>query len=555
MLTLIVACGGGESNTLEPPIDMGRADPETSDTGGGESGGVDDEGDEGEVSDVLPWCAAIKGNGNRIFAHWGALARLSEHYGEPVGAVGGSSGSMTTFLTEALTGGGLTQECGEQACNPREQGGRAALLYKSMSGAVRISTSLGGGGSINALTKIYAEIQRRGIPALLSGNNPQEGVDALKGLLKSETLAGLVNPEILELLLTSPDPVVHAQDIVDALGGALSFEAPTGLSFVRPGLVSWEYTATLMGRLGNFYAGQAPADRDRIADWLNACAEPTRGMSWQQARSVDDSTGQTCGARFDAMFTDFILAWDEQPDAHHNRASEPIGARGLSVALTGTIVGEAVEQWNRARGAYQAQRSTNFAPSFSDVRAGYWSQDEIWAEIDAGLATRSDPLSTMRQHLGAPRWLDVLARSPAEPGLSDARPTGSADIRTVGGWPDPVPSMVARAAGCELVIAVNRPGEQGSFMEGTTSALGASQAVYDALYDFEESSVFDSLTEADAVLCAEWDAPETTDLPGLFEAGYEAPVEIHNPVFHDVADPLPTAEDDIAVVGCTPGLR
>lgn len=47
-------------------------------------------------------CAGIRGNGQNLFAHYGALARHVEEYGAITCAAGGSSGSIITFLLESI---------------------------------------------------------------------------------------------------------------------------------------------------------------------------------------------------------------------------------------------------------------------------------------------------------------------------------------------------------------------------------------------------------------------------------------------------------------------
>jgi hypothetical protein len=47
-------------------------------------------------------CAAIRANGQLVFAHFASLARAVEHYGPLAGAAGGSSTSLTIFPTEQV---------------------------------------------------------------------------------------------------------------------------------------------------------------------------------------------------------------------------------------------------------------------------------------------------------------------------------------------------------------------------------------------------------------------------------------------------------------------
>ncbi|RYZ69247.1 MAG: hypothetical protein EOP09_08020, partial [Proteobacteria bacterium] len=76
-----------------------------------------------------PYCLALRGNGELIPAHWGALARTVETYGVPTKMSGGSSASISLFLLESAA---LNPSV--QSENAREQAVRAAYLMKSMQG-------------------------------------------------------------------------------------------------------------------------------------------------------------------------------------------------------------------------------------------------------------------------------------------------------------------------------------------------------------------------------------------------------------------------------------
>src|SRR5574338_1035238 len=61
-------------------------------------------------------CAAVRGNGQLIFAHFASLARITEHYGPLWGSAGGSSGSITQFLLESIQMNPAVASCGEYEC-------------------------------------------------------------------------------------------------------------------------------------------------------------------------------------------------------------------------------------------------------------------------------------------------------------------------------------------------------------------------------------------------------------------------------------------------------
>src|SRR5690606_8277561 len=48
------------------------------------------------------YCISIRGNGQRMAALWGAIAKIVESYGAPAGMSGGSSATYSMFLTESI---------------------------------------------------------------------------------------------------------------------------------------------------------------------------------------------------------------------------------------------------------------------------------------------------------------------------------------------------------------------------------------------------------------------------------------------------------------------
>mgnify|MGYP000258162038 FL=1 len=50
----------------------------------------------------INYCLAIRGNGQNVSAHWGALGQIIEDYGMPNAMSGGSSATVTQFLMDSL---------------------------------------------------------------------------------------------------------------------------------------------------------------------------------------------------------------------------------------------------------------------------------------------------------------------------------------------------------------------------------------------------------------------------------------------------------------------
>ena len=98
------ACGQGSDDGPQDDCEGAKCDD------------IDDAGD-----DDRRVCAAVRGNGQLIFAHFASLARITEHYGPLWGSAGGSSGSITQFLLESVQMNPAVASCGEQPCTRAEQ--------------------------------------------------------------------------------------------------------------------------------------------------------------------------------------------------------------------------------------------------------------------------------------------------------------------------------------------------------------------------------------------------------------------------------------------------
>ena len=188
-------------------------------------------------------CAGIRGNGQNLFAHYGALARHIEEYGAITCAAGGSSGSITTFVLESIWANPDLHNCasrsGVRTCSSPSRDARMSLMLKSVVGLV----DTGLFGDIATVSALVDEIGARDIVALLNSEDPAEGIDALTRVLRD--LGPLINPDLFELLANSPDPVFHATDIIDGLEKGLQFIVDDPNVFVRTSVLNFEEVALL----------------------------------------------------------------------------------------------------------------------------------------------------------------------------------------------------------------------------------------------------------------------------------------------------------------------
>ncbi|MDH3623925.1 MAG: hypothetical protein OEQ49_08620 [Myxococcales bacterium] len=492
-------------------------------------------------------CAGIRGNGQNLFAHYGALARHVEEYGAIQCAAGGSSGSITAFFVESIWASPQVHNCTGRRCRVRARDARMSLMLKSVVGLV--DTGLfEDAATVNALV---AGIQAGGIVELLEGPVPEDGVDALVRLLRD--LGPLINPELFELFANSPDPVFHATDIIEGLQKGLQFIVDDPKVFLRTSVINFDAFATLVGVYGSFYASYGPADSDGVSAWLDACARPGIGLTWEEAAELPGTEGRTCGETFSDLFNAYREAFAEL--GGRNRADDPVGGYMPAFGVTGVLTGEAIVAWEEARAAWIAAEPIPFEPDFDDIGVGYWGQAGELRRMGRNLDRRyTDLISEQFVPLGSATWREVLSSSPAEPGFSPGVPLTSGFV-SVGGWADPLRVTPLEALDARRTITINRLGGVGGFTESVTRLLNASDAQIEALYSATDpaSSFYVGLSEATGVWCTDWDG-QGGDPNLLFNDAYNSPLITDDARFLWPRFGYENVGPNFSIGGCTPGV-
>ena len=523
-------------------------DPEIAEGGSGCVGAKCDDAEAAERS----LCAAIRGNGQLIFAHFASLARVVEHYGPLDGAAGGSSASITIFLMESIQGSPLVTDCGGRSCSARERADRIALLLKSLQGYAFALSGTPEALAMQQLAPLAARVQEAGIASLLE-TDLEAARDALLDLLQSEDLRELINGEVVDLLLDSPDPAFHVRDIVGSLANFGSFQADDSAIFVRPGVLDFQAFAEKIGRIGSFYAARGPIDHSEMEAFLAGCAEPGLGLGWVEVAALP-LDGTTCGEAFTRVLTEWRKGWLAAEDDYPSRIDDPIGRTLPALVSTSVLQGDAVAVFERARADYLAARPVSFEGiDFADVRFGYWGNEGDLDRVAANPRGYDDAKTAKMLPLGGATWREALSLSPAEPGLARAL---EIDERLVsaGGWSDLAPVLVLENLGCDEVVYVTRRGPESGFATGVATLLGMQPNDEELLFALDAPSGYArSIEEADAVWCTDWNSLDATDIVAVSAHAYDAPIESTSPFF-TTGDPAPNLVDRTGLPGCTPGV-
>lgn len=474
------------------------------------------------AADAPKLCAAVRGNGEYIVTHFSALARITEHYGVIDGIAGGSSGSISTFVYDSILQNPIVMRG-----TPSERAAKVALMLKSLQGYGEVVVASKEGSEVGELAgtigRLKEEMQKRGVAGLVSTDAYRAAVE-LKAVLSIPEVKTLVNPEAFAMLSDVAHLSFNVKELYTSLATLGAFSVDDNRLFFRPGILDWDGLADLFGRVGDFYAGQR-ADTDAQEKWLNQCAGATLGRSWEEI------SGTACGAEFASIVSTYRAKVRAEGSASI-RLTERIGQASLlhKFVATSVLTGDAVTKWDAANAKYRsgeiATGSVPFAPSFEDVKFGYWSSAADFQKATS--AHRYDDLKTSKMtSLGDATWKEILRASPAEPGLSKFVKLGDGRM-SAGGWSDLAPVLVLKSVGCERVIYVTREGDESPFATKIAKHLGMTEADWSSLYQLGGASSFSrSLAEADAVWCTNWNSFTSFQQKELAADAWQAPLEAH----------------------------
>ncbi len=525
--------------------------------------------DEAAVTQGAPkLCAAIKGNGPRILAQITSLARITEEFGEIDAMAGGSSGTISTFLYESMLLNPVLGTCGNRPCDAQEKAARLALLLKTVHGYGEIVAQETG------LAKLAGTIGSFRMSAKPTSEELATAVGALRLAVNANVQAILNTNEILGML-REPNATKRAfnvSEIRTAFEQFGNFQVPDNRILFRVPIINWDAATRVFGRAGDFYAGEGygPFDSAGTAAFLDACAAPSKGKTWEDLKTLSVGGGgigdKTCADRFAGLLLRHreTIASRGGASGDRHRINENVGGKLRAIAHSTAIRGEAAASYEASLASYKAGNLpgtgdvASFTPKFDDLVYGYWSSSQD-AEVLRAMPNGgrfSDLKSKKLVAFGPRTWEYVLSRSPAEPGIARLRPNDDAQAKyTSGGWGDGLPTQVLRQIGCETVVLVTRRDHgTGNFARSVAAEFGASPAEVSDLYDQTTTTgvMSQSLRGADGVWCTDWDAPSNTDVAGLSREGYSAPLLSSSARFSGYANLR--APSSASIAGCSPGV-
>jgi hypothetical protein len=419
------------------------------------------------------YCVGIRGNGEAAPAHWAALSRMVEENGMPKATAGGSSATVTMFFLDAMAGN--SKLAAEQDAEKKRK--MQALMLKSMPEFMAVFAKQSGVADGFNMMQAYGggdpEAKKKAIEAFgNAGSLSKEQLQAAMGKYGT-----LLNPELLALV--KKDPARFGPEAVKSIKNLGAFNAVTDDTlFFRPGLVDFKGFSVVLGQIADFYAGNTdPAIKAQLEGFMEECSEKAYQKEWQ---SVDSD----CKGKFQKIASDYLSGGKFQ----HKALFDKVGTHTNAMPTTSVIQGEGMQKYLRMKKAYEsgtAQNIGDFSLDFkNDIAFGYFGRPEDLARAKQGLeapASAGDLRAKKFRDMGQASWFDVLATSPAEPGIANAQriPQGNTreevltelqkpidqrwkglkyrkDALSAGGWNDLQPTGVLKAQGCQPIVFLTR---------------------------------------------------------------------------------------------------
>ncbi|MFT6630979.1 MAG: hypothetical protein ACJAS4_000925 [Bacteriovoracaceae bacterium] len=466
------------------------------------------------------YCAGVRGNGELAPAHWSSMARIVENKGMPSTVAGGSSAAISIFLLDALSRNENLSRMEDKKRNEQ------ALLLKTLVPHILYLYE----EDVNAPTimRLVSNLTGMGDAGFLE--RVRTAVKIAKDLPQFMKILGeygpLLNPELAKGL--KRNFTFYKAQISEAVKVFGSFDAQNDKNiFYREGLVDFKFLGFLFGRVADFYAGYGSVQTNtNLTSFLDQCAQASEGIEW---KDLVKSNPECRTSLYKAL-----NAYYEQPlKSHtvgHGRHKRVIYKKGKRVfpnkmifskvgsgikafPTTSIVVGSAAERYGKRLEEYEMKSAIgvkSFSLDFeSELKYGYWGSSESLANVSENLKTLFPNDAKSKQFMGLEggSWFEVLATSPAEPGLSniaripdgnllnpesvinkkyfkkflkifptlnaiswfdEANPTTGTvpfreNIYSAGGWSDLHPTLVLKASGCEDIVYVTRQGGESVF--------------------------------------------------------------------------------------------
>lgn len=452
------------------------------------------------------YCIALRGNGELMPAHLGALSKTVETFGVPQMMAGGSSASFSTFLMESIL---MNPEIAKIQ-DPQEKADKVAFMLKSVQGIIELYFSdpqwkalfeffnvvSNTDHKMEALKVLMAlkldqkEVQEQVLQDLM-GEKSGLVMQALETLAESEIFYGpAIKKAMIRIALWQEQPegvvtreevTLRLQQIQKAISVLGKFDAKNDNQLlIRDGVVNFEAIANSFGYIGDMLSLRGVENNEVALKAFNEmmadCSQDSRGRLWN-----DLVSNTNCAEKH----KDFAQAYRKEAakTRHTSRLDDQVGNSLRALISTSVIIGDSAKEMKALKQELDKKLTSDIGSQLSlnnaDIKFGYWGRETDLTKIQAhfrankafGQVDKSQRMMSLKQTA----WKNALSLSPAEPGLSAFKEfkisNSSQTVLSAGGWSDLHPVLVLKGAGCEKVIYVTRRGADSLFAMGLAKRL------------------------------------------------------------------------------------
>lgn len=380
------------------------------------------------------YCIAIRGNGELMPAHWGALAQTVEYFGVPQGIAGGSSGSLSAFLMESFMMNPILQD---PTLDLETKSTYLAFMIKSLEGfltfytdrpqfqhfiaSLKLLVDIGGekhqwpqrlesffkiyptpAQAISAITQVQDLLIEAQNSQVFYGPQVVRFHNAIKNLTAysvthqkdlndpSNNFVSIAALPLGHLIPPTHSPIEHFNTEYTKLKEAISvfgsFNAKDDKAlFYRSGIVNFKALARVFGFIANFYSlkNSSVSAQKSFQHFLSTCASSTIGKTWQEI--TEGNQNPHCQRELYNTIHSYISSTD--PSSNKLRINDRVGDFFPTLVSTSVVVGSSdIKNLKEQQKLYNTKtsgelKSENYLKTLeylpiknSHLKFGYWGK-------------------------------------------------------------------------------------------------------------------------------------------------------------------------------------
>ena len=258
-------------------------------------------------------CAALRGNGDKVLAHFSSLAGIVERFGVIDGVAGGSSSSVSLFFYESALINPLIWSCGQNPCDEETVRQRLSFSLKSTEAVLKLffedpkvkkaieMSKPDSAGELNQgeeflkygfhppVRGLFKRLKRRIIHRvawkIVSDKFFNFTSLAFADFINKE-LMGEVEDYLIDL------PAQKRWEIMRSIQ-ALDFNNSDVSTLFREGIIDFSNLIRRIAFVADFFAGRGMYPKDKMAQMLSSrCVTESFGKSWPEF--VQTPAGHAC---------------------------------------------------------------------------------------------------------------------------------------------------------------------------------------------------------------------------------------------------------------------